>query len=265
MRCASTRRSASPIRCRPARPYFAAFDETTHDFVLVIEDLGRLRIADQIVGCTATDAETVIDAVAGHHAYWWEGNSGRLASLPWLKTFSHTTVSRRFWLSNFEAAWPRVIEGIGADLSPEMRGLRRTVHVDAAVVHAIKLARPPRTFLHGDLRLDQLFFAVDGDDPPVTALDWQITMRGRGAYDLGYFLSQSLTTDTRRGCEAQPDRAVCNAPCRTRDRLSRKRIAAGLSPDHSRYASPIQSWDLVGSRLRTTASWSCFAPCSKAL
>ena len=66
-----------------------------------------------------------------------------------------------------------------------------------------ELARPPRTFLHGDLRLDQLFFAVGGDDPPVTALDWQITHKGRGAYDVGYFLSQSMTADTRRSCEAQ--------------------------------------------------------------
>jgi hypothetical protein len=63
---------ANPLR--PARPYFAAFDETTHDFVLVLEDLGRLRVADQIVGCTATDAETVIDAIARHHAHWWESD-----------------------------------------------------------------------------------------------------------------------------------------------------------------------------------------------
>jgi hypothetical protein len=56
---------ANPLR--PARPYFAAFDETTHDFVLVLEDLGRLRLSDQTVGCSAADAETVIDAIARHH------------------------------------------------------------------------------------------------------------------------------------------------------------------------------------------------------
>jgi hypothetical protein len=73
---------ANPLR--PARPYFAAFDETTHDFVLVLEDLGRLRLADQTKGCTAPDAETVIDAIARHHAYWWE--SDRFASMSWWKT-----------------------------------------------------------------------------------------------------------------------------------------------------------------------------------
>ena len=51
-----------------------------------------------------------------------------------------------------------------------------------------EITRPPHTFLHGDLRLDQLFFAVSADDPPVTVLDWQITAKGRGAYDVGYFL-----------------------------------------------------------------------------
>ena len=76
----------------PARPYFAAFDETTQDFVLVLEDLARLRLADQTEGCIAADAETVIDAIARHHAYWWE--SDRFASLPWLKTYATPSAGR---------------------------------------------------------------------------------------------------------------------------------------------------------------------------
>src|SRR6478735_250137 len=68
---------------QPARPYYAAFDDATHDFVLVLEDLGQLRNADQIVGCSVPDAETVIDGIASHHAHWWDND--RLASLAWLK------------------------------------------------------------------------------------------------------------------------------------------------------------------------------------
>ena len=75
-----------PTPCRPARHYFAAFDEATHDFVLVLEDLGRLRLADQLVGCSVEDAATVIDAIARHHAYWWDND--RLASLPWLMEYN---------------------------------------------------------------------------------------------------------------------------------------------------------------------------------
>ncbi len=182
-----------------ARPYFVAFDETTHDFILVLEDLGRLRVADQTVGCTPADAETVVDAIACHHAHWWE--SDRFASLPWLKTYSDPPFAAVV-ADNFAAGWPRFLDGIGADLSPELRAFGERVP-SLVPWYLEQLARHPRTFLHGDLRLDQLFFAVDAGDPLVTALDWQITGIGRGAYDVAYFVSQSIAADTRRSCEAR--------------------------------------------------------------
>lgn len=183
----------------PARPYFAAFDKVTHDFILVLEDLDRLRLADQVSGCSATDAETVIDAIAGHHAHWWD--SEHFAVLPWLKTYA-TPPFPAVLVANFETAWPRFIDDVGADISPKLREFGERL---PALIpwFCRELTRPPHTFLHGDLRLDQLFFAVEPADSPVRALDWQITSKGRGAYDLGYFLSQSLATDTRRSCEEQ--------------------------------------------------------------
>lgn len=181
----------------PARPYFAAFDESTHDFVLVLEDLGRLRNADQTLGCTEADAETVIDAIARHHAHWWE--SERLASLGWLKRFTQPPFPAVI-IGNYEAAWPTFVEHLGAELSPEIRAFGD--RFNALMPWLIdQFCRPPVTFVHGDLRLDQLFFAVGAGDPPVTVLDWQVTGRGRGAYDVAYFLSQSLTPETRRRCE----------------------------------------------------------------
>jgi hypothetical protein len=186
---------ANPLR--PARPYFAAFEEETHDFVLVLEDLGQLRLADQTLGCTVADAETVVDAIAGQHGHWW--NSPRFPSMPWLKTYATPPFPARI-ASNFEAAWPRFVEIVGSDLSPAMRKFGERFP-SMVPWFGDQLARPPRTLLHGDLRLDQLFFAVAADDPPVTALDWQVTGMGRGAYDLAYFLGQSLPTEIRRSCE----------------------------------------------------------------
>lgn len=186
---------ANPLR--PACPHFAAFNEKTHDFVLVLEDLGRLRLADQTVGCTPADAKTVMDAIADHHAHWWE--SARFATLPWLKTY-RTPPFPAAVAANFEAAWPRFLEGVGTELSPALRAFGERFP-SLVPWYCDELTRPPRTFLHGDLRVDQLFFATDPGDPPVTAVDWQVTAKGRGAYDVAYFLSQSLATDVRRGCE----------------------------------------------------------------
>jgi hypothetical protein len=182
---------------RPARPYFVAFDDATHDFVLVLEDLGRLRNADQTVGCSVPDAETVIDGIARHHAHWWDND--RLAALPWLKTYN-TDPFPAVVAGTYKAAWPVFAERVGYDMSPALRDFGERLP-SLMPWYLAEITRSPVTFLHGDLRLDQLFFAVNADDAPVTVLDWQITAKGRGGFDVAYFLSQSLTAETRRGCE----------------------------------------------------------------
>ena len=178
----------------PARHYFAAIDDETHDFVLVLEDLGRLRNADQNVGCTLPDAETLIDGIAGHQAHWWDND--RLAALRWLKPYNAPPFSDVI-AESYTTAWPSFVERVGYDMSPAIRDFGERLPSLMPWFMA-EISRPPHTFLHGDLRLDQLFFGVGPGDAPVRALDWQITARGRGAYDLGYFLSQSLTAETRR-------------------------------------------------------------------
>lgn len=180
----------------PARHHFAAFDEVTHDFVLVLEDLGRLRLADQLVGCSTEDAATVIDAIADHHAHWWDND--RLASLPWLMKYDEPRFVDAI-AENYQAAWPKFAQRV-ADLSPALRDFGERFQSSIPWFLG-QVSRRPYTFLHGDLRLDQLFFGVSADDPPLTALDWQLTAKGRGAYDIAYFLSQSLTPETRRSCE----------------------------------------------------------------
>jgi hypothetical protein len=68
---------------------------------------------------------------------------------------------------------------------------------DVVVPLMERLSEPPVTLLHGDHRLDNLFFS--GDD--VATLDWQITGTGRGAYDVAYFLSQSIVSEERKRVE----------------------------------------------------------------
>jgi hypothetical protein len=187
--------AANPLS--PAHPYYAAFDDATHDFVLVMEDLGRLRNADQIVGCSPADAETVVDGIARHHAHWWDND--RLAALTWLHAYNTEPFSTVV-ADAYAAAWPGFVERVGYDMSAALRAFGERMP-SLMPWFLAEICRPPWTFLHGDLRLDQLFFAVGPEDAPVRALDWQITSKGRGAFDLAYFLSQSLTAETRRNCE----------------------------------------------------------------
>ena len=45
---------------------------------------------------------------------------------------------------------------------------------------------------HGDFRADNLFFEADGS---VAVVDFQLVGTGRGAYDLAYFVTQSITSE----------------------------------------------------------------------
>ena len=58
--------------------------------------------------------------------------------------------------------------------------------------------------IHGDFRADNLFFEADGS---VAAVDFQLIGTGRGAYDLAYFVTQSID---RRGRLAST-----SGPCST--------------------------------------------------
>jgi Ser/Thr protein kinase RdoA (MazF antagonist) len=50
----------------------------------------------------------------------------------------------------------------------------------------------PRTVTHGDFRADNILFDGDGS---IALLDYQLIGSGSGAYDLAYFITQSLDAD----------------------------------------------------------------------
>ncbi len=177
--------SRSPIRV-PER-YHADVDPDTSRFVLVMEDMGANRTVDQLAGMDIADAERAVDALADWHATWWRGADGLAeaglvvslgdpiypAVLPvvfgegWTKVTTETDV-----LPSIVAVGPRfsdAIPGLLADLN-----------------------REPRTLTHGDYRADNILFQPDG--APVL-LDFQLIGSGSGAYDLAYFVTQSLDPD----------------------------------------------------------------------
>ena len=99
-----------------------------------------------------------------------------------------------------------------------MRAARRRPHTGRTHTSAADLpdrvddvlirtwASSPSTLIHSDLRADNLLFSPDGT--AVTLVDWQGAGIGPPAWDLAYFLSQSLDVDTRRANEHAPSRPV---------------------------------------------------------
>jgi hypothetical protein len=187
------RELASQTALQTPEVYFGAHDLDTDNFVLIMQDVGHLRAADQIAGCERDDALAAVAALARHHASFW--NDPRLAGdeLAWLPYGSDAPTPEGVQ-QGFAGYWEPFVQFIGDDLSPDIKAVGDWLPGAARDLltvpdgHAVTVA-------HGDYRLDNLFF---DDARTVTALDWQITMKSVGGYDFAYFVSQSLSAADRR-------------------------------------------------------------------
>ncbi|HUP87146.1 MAG TPA: phosphotransferase [Acidimicrobiales bacterium] len=175
----------SPIRV--PRYHHGAVDEETSKFIVVMEDLGGMRIVDQLEGMAIADAEQAVDELARWHAQWW----GKVESLvsDGIAISLGDPIYPAILPLVFGEGWAKVTEGMEVLPSILEVGPRFS---DAMAGLLADLSHGPQTLAHGDYRADNILFADDGS---VALLDFQLIGGGSGAYDLAYFITQSLDPD----------------------------------------------------------------------
>lgn len=174
-----------------SRMYYGAVDLDAGAFVLLLEDLGEMRIGDAQYGCSVMDAESVIQGIAPFHARWWATDA-----FPWVPEWigdpddRHERLSQRIgpFLDRFGDRLPDAVRELVVRLQPVYRDV------------IIELASAPSTLIHADLHLDNVLFDSLGN---ARIIDWQVITRGPAAWDLAYFLFGSLNTVARRASERE--------------------------------------------------------------
>ncbi|MBR0801884.1 phosphotransferase [Bradyrhizobium jicamae] len=175
---------------------YASHDPVSDDFLLLLEDLGDHRLGDQLIGCSAEDAFAAVRQIATLHGEWW--NSPKLKPLDWIP-FGESNLNKG-GMALYPIAWPLYLQQFGAGLPDDVK--RVGDRLCDQIAGMLDRARDrPRTICHGDYRLDNMFFGVRPDQPSLTVVDWQITVRSIGTYDVGYFVSQSVSPTLRREIE----------------------------------------------------------------
>ncbi|MGD9893120.1 MAG: phosphotransferase [Dehalococcoidia bacterium] len=187
---------ARQVSVATPRRYAGDFDPATGDFILLLEDLSDRRLGDQLAGASLDDAELTIRELAKLHAAWW--NDPRLEALDWLPASSDPI--NKAGVAMYPQAWPIFMERFGHALPEAMRHTGERLGAEVGAI-LDRFVTGPRTICHGDPRADNLFFGTRPGDPALTLIDWQISVRAAGTYDLGYFMSQSLDTEVRRAHE----------------------------------------------------------------
>ncbi len=189
------RELAASLAIHTPRCLYAEVDPLSDDFTLILADLAPARQGDQLSGCSLADAATAMAQAAALHAPRWGDDS--LDGLDWLVTRPATLVPM------VDAMLPAIIalfrDRYAGVLEPQYMAM--VEKLPRAIVAARNAPGIPRTVIHGDFRLDNILFDVNGGAYPMATLDWQTVGAGPGLTDVAYFLSAALDPDVRRANE----------------------------------------------------------------
>jgi hypothetical protein len=163
------------------------------DFVLILSDLAPARAGDQLAGLGLSGLIPCIEAAAKLHGYLW--NDARLAQMPSLAR-DNAGLIRTLFPQLYAGFRERYAARLAAEVLDLGAGL--VTKLDAY------LAREPsvRTIVHGDLRVDNILFAPNGE--ACWIVDWQTLGRGSGAADLAYLVGTSIADPLERAAADRP-------------------------------------------------------------
>lgn len=173
---------------RTPHAYYAEFEESGA-MVLLLEDLGLLEAPDHLEGLELDRAGLVIDRLADFHA--WGASPDRPPLDPAIFPALVDQVGQLGAV--IPLGWQTYLANRRHDHPPAVDRLVERLP-DLTLELADSLAGPA-CLAHGDLRVDNLFFA----DNDVAVVDFQFCKRASGVYDVAYLISQGLDTTVRRG------------------------------------------------------------------
>ena len=192
------RQVAHHVPVRSPALLYGDFDDSSHRFVLVLEDLRDMGSVDQLDGASAEQAKTAIRAAARLHGRFWN----RMDQPP-ISGFHESASPERRPLVRavYQASLPSALNRFGHLFPDRMRWLAEE-YGRSIVEYLDAVAVGPRTFTHGDFRLDNMFFSAGGSDD-FAVVDWQVCGIASGLYDVAYFLSSSVAPEVRRENERE--------------------------------------------------------------
>lgn len=169
--------------------YYQSYSPEDQEFVLLMSDIEG-EVVDQVQGCSLKKAEIAIDELAKLHAWGYRQN--RAEKVSWLRSLTNEEFTTAA-VDAVKANASITVEKL-SDIAPDwLKELAPDFH-KSLPGYMENIQQDMTTLLHGDFRADNLIFNLS----QLTTIDWQILLKGPGAYDLAYFLSQSLDISDRR-------------------------------------------------------------------
>ena len=186
---------AEKINLRTPQLYYASANARMYRYVLLLEDLSPAQVGDDVAGCSYEDAGLAIRSLAEFHASMWAEPS--LLTMDWLAPSGNEGARHQ---ELYQQRWEIFIQRLGDRLPSTFLTLGK-IFADHVAFVRDRMSEPPLTMVHGDFRLDNLFFSTDDGRRSFAVADWQIVSRGRGVADVSMFLVSCFAPEFRRAVE----------------------------------------------------------------
>ncbi len=178
---------AQGVNLRVPKLYHGAFDE--HRAVIVLEDLGHLRVLDQVHGLRDHETLAAARQIGRLHARYWDSEA--------LDGFDWMPLDDERLTLHYNETWEQFEEVYGVRIGEEAVALGRRLGTSLDWLRA-EVSSRPRTVCHGDLRADNIFFGEPNTPDEVVIFDWQVCTRCFGALDVTRLLGGSEPAAERR-------------------------------------------------------------------
>ncbi len=162
------------------------------NFIILMEDMSEYRVGDQTQGADLDDTEHAIGALAQLHAAFWND----VEHLDWVPHIANSYHADNM-ATLVEVGWPNMCDAFHQHLDAGIAGRGKQFIAEIRQLQNL-VNRPPMTLLHGDFRMENLFFATEPSHQPIAIIDWQGPLIGMGMVDVALFLGQSTQADVRR-------------------------------------------------------------------
>lgn len=171
---------------------YAEIDESTQEFLLILEDFGNEAAGDQLQGCNAEVLNLAFEQAARMHAHYWDKVSG----IRWLTYHrdKDSTLFRRD--SIYNPGVQPTLDGFGEYFTGNLSDVVIKIGQQFAELSEAAMSGV-QTLTHGDYRIDNMLLPVKDGKTSIVTVDWQNTRGGNCTHDIAYFSSQGCDSEIR--------------------------------------------------------------------
>ncbi|MFK7918067.1 MAG: phosphotransferase family protein [Ilumatobacter sp.] len=192
------REVAGDLDVRVPRAYHADTSDTGVPFVLLIEEIAGATTPDQLSGISVAEATKIISAIVPLHVQFW-GKAAELEALTWLPPMNNDLYKGGQPLG--VALFPQFAEHYGNHISADdMARIGVSCERYAELLDYTTTVGAP-TMTHTDCRAENYLFGGREGDDAVTVIDFQLSTRHIGMWDVTNLIAGSMTTELRRAHE----------------------------------------------------------------